>query len=534
MAEATTLAWTKGWLIALFVSMWFMYFMNAFQQSITGNLTPFVVSAFESHSLIPVVSVVSTVMAGSLRLAVAKMLDLWGRPQGFAVMVTIATLGLIMMAVCKNVQTFAAAQVFYSVGFDGVIYTVDVVTADSSSLRNRGLAYAITSSPYIITAFAGPKAAEGFYEKINFRWAFGAFCIIIPAVATPLFIILYWNQRKAEKKGLLVREKSGRTLGQSIWHYTIEFDALGVLLFAGGFALFLLPFSLATSAADQWRSAHIIGMLVAGFVLLILFGLCERFVSLKPFLPWHLLSDRTIIGSCLLCSSFQIGFYCWSSYFTSYLQVVHNLTISQAGYVTGVFDIISSLWIFVVGFLIRYTKHFKWLLMCAVPLDLLGIGLMIHFRQPGTNIGYVIMCQIFIALSGGTIILTQQVSVMSVAKHGEIAAVLALLGLFGYIGGAIGNTISGAIWTNTMPNALFTYLPEYARENASTIYEDLDLQLSYELGDPVRDGIIAAYGVAQKNMLIAGVAMMALSFFWVMLIKNINVSKVKQVKGMVL
>jgi hypothetical protein len=85
--------------------------MNAFQQSITGNLSPFVVSDFQSHSLIPAIYIVSNVMAGSLRLAVAKMLDLWGRPQGFAVMIIIATLGLIMMASCKNVQTFAAAQV---------------------------------------------------------------------------------------------------------------------------------------------------------------------------------------------------------------------------------------------------------------------------------------------------------------------------------------------------------------------------------------------------------------------------------------
>jgi MFS family permease len=198
--------------------------MNAFQQSITANLTPFVVSAFEAHSLIPVTYVVSTVMAGSLRLAVAKMLDLWGRPQGFVVMVTIATLGLIMMAVCQNVTTFAAAQVFYSVGFDGTIYTADVVTADSSTLRNRGLAYAITSSPYIITAFAGPKAAEGFYEKLNFRWGFGVFCIIIPIVAIPVFTNLFYNQKKAQARGLLIRERSGRTLGQSIWFYIIEFD----------------------------------------------------------------------------------------------------------------------------------------------------------------------------------------------------------------------------------------------------------------------------------------------------------------------
>lgn len=116
------------------------------------------------------------------------------------------------------------SKVFYSVGFDGVIYSADVVTSDSSSLKNRGLAFAFTSSPYIITAFAGPKAAEGFYEDISWRWAFGTFCILIPIVAIPLFSTLLWNQKKAKKRGLLTKRNSGRTLMQSIWFYLVEFD----------------------------------------------------------------------------------------------------------------------------------------------------------------------------------------------------------------------------------------------------------------------------------------------------------------------
>lgn len=103
-------------------------------------------------------------------------------------------------------------------------FCVDVITADASKLRNRGLAYAFTSSPYIITAFAGPKAAEDFYEKINWRWAFGCFAIVFPVVAAPLFFVLKRTLRNAEKHGVMRREKSGRTFAQSLAHYFIEFD----------------------------------------------------------------------------------------------------------------------------------------------------------------------------------------------------------------------------------------------------------------------------------------------------------------------
>ncbi|KAF2102359.1 MFS general substrate transporter [Rhizodiscina lignyota] len=531
--EAITLVWTKKSLIIVFASIWLMYFMNAFQASITSNLTPFVLSDFASHSLVPVIGIASNVMAGALRLAVSKMLDLWGRPQGVVVMTTIATLSLVLMAVCTNVQTYAAAQVFYSIGFDGYIYTCDVITSDSTNLKNRALAFAFTSSPYIITAFAGPTASEGFYENISWRWAFGTFCILTPIVAIPLFSTLTWNQRKAKKRGLITPRYSGRTLSQSIWFYIIEFDALGVFLFAAGFSLFLLPFSLAESAADQWRSAHIIVMLVLGVVLIAAFALCERFVSPKPFLPFGLLLSPTVVGSCLLCASYQVSYYCWASYFTSFLQVVNGLSIEDAGYVSSSFDVVSGVFVFFSGWLIRYTDRFKWILLIAVPLEILGQGLMIYFRQPHQNVGYIVMCQVFIAVSGGTIILTQQISIQSVAKHGEVAATLALLGLFGYIGGAVGNTISGAVWTNTLPGALQKYLPASALPDWEDIYNDLDTQLSYPMGSPTREAIIKSYGLAQRNMCIAATAVMGLCFVWVMMIKDVRLSKVNQTKGLV-
>ncbi len=103
-------------------------------------------------------------------------------------------------------------------------YCVDVITADASKLKNRGLAYAFTSSPYMITAFAGAKASEDFYYNVSWRWGFGCFAIIFPVVAAPLFLLLKFNLRKAQKQGILAKEKIERTLLQSIWYYSLECD----------------------------------------------------------------------------------------------------------------------------------------------------------------------------------------------------------------------------------------------------------------------------------------------------------------------
>lgn len=91
--------------------MFLLYFTNAMQSSITSNLSAYITSNFDSHSLIPVIAIVSNVMAGASYLAVAKTLNVWGRPIGFLIMTGMAVMGLILSATCNNVMTYCAAQV---------------------------------------------------------------------------------------------------------------------------------------------------------------------------------------------------------------------------------------------------------------------------------------------------------------------------------------------------------------------------------------------------------------------------------------
>lgn len=214
------------------------------------------------------------------------------------------------------------------------------------------------------------------------------------------------------------------------------------------------------------------------------------------------------------------------------MQVVYGTSLSSAGYISGIFDVVSGVWLIGVGFLIRVTGRYKWLLQIAIPLYIFFVGMLIYFRTPNTSLGYIIMCEIFISLAGGTIIIAQQIAIMAVADHNDVAAVLAILGLFGYMGGAVGNSISGAIWTNTLPKALQSYLPDDAKADWQTIYDDLTVQLSYPRGSAVRDAIIEAYALGQQRMLIAGTCIMALALIWVFMLKNIKITDIEQVKGL--
>ena len=275
-------------------------------------------------------------------------------------------------------------------------------------------------------------------------------------------------------------------------------------------------------------------MLVIGGLLIIAFALYEKFLAPKTFIPFGLLTDRTVIGACILAAVLFISFYCWDSYFTSYLQVVHYLSITEASYVGNIYTVGSSLWALVVGLLIRWSGRFKWLaLYFGVPLQILGIGLMIYFRQPSWQIGFTVMCQIFIAFSGGTIVICEQMAVMAASKHEHIAVVLAIESMFTQIGSAIGSTVSAAIWTSVFPAALAAYLPASEQANLQEIFEELPTQLSYPVGSDARNAINAAYGDGQRWMLTAGTAVWVVGVVATAVWRDIRVKDFKQVKGTV-
>jgi MFS family permease len=530
--EATTLSWTQSALLFAYIMIWLTYFVEGMLSYTTAALTPYVTSAFAQHSLTPTVGILSSVIGGVTNLTLAKVLDVFGRPQGYLLCVFLATAGLAMMAACNNVEAYAAAQVFQTVGNNGIQYSLSVFVADTSSLRNRGLMQALVSSPNLIVCWLAGPISAGFLNGVGWRWAFGMFTILIPAITLPLFGLLVANYQKAKNLGLVAKSESGRSALQSVVYYGRQFDAVGLILISAGVALFLLPFNLYTLQARGWTSPLVISMLVIGIVLLIVFGIWEKYFAPVTFIPYSLLLDRTVAGACILSMTYFLSYFCWNAYFSSFLQVVQGLSVEKATYVVQVYTVVSVLCAIGVGALIHYTGRFKPVcLYLAIPLSVFGLGLMIHFSDAEANLGYLIMCLVFISVAGGTIVICDEIAILAAASHQHVAVCIAVLGMFGNIGGAIGLTVASAIWTDVLPKRLMEYLPAEELPNLLMIYADLTTQLSYPEGSATRIAIQRAYGDAQVRMLAAGTGVWVVGFVAVLVWRDINVLGIKQTKG---
>lgn len=82
-----------------------VFFVDSLEQQISNNLLPYVYSNFSAHSLVTTASIVSSVVGAVVKLPIAKMIDIWGRPQGYVVMIGVATIGTYLLNTSQSFPT---------------------------------------------------------------------------------------------------------------------------------------------------------------------------------------------------------------------------------------------------------------------------------------------------------------------------------------------------------------------------------------------------------------------------------------------
>ncbi|KAF7554138.1 hypothetical protein G7Z17_g3106 [Cylindrodendrum hubeiense] len=100
------------------------------------------------------------------------------------------------------------------------------------------------------------------------------------------------------------------------------------------------------------------------------------------------------------------------------------------------------------------------------------------------------------------------------AKKAGIGQVTVHIALWGM---SIGAPIAGAIWTNVLHNNM--------KDQATTIYGDITVQLWYPLAGEARDAVTEAYSVVQHKMVVIGSGFISLCIISMLTGRNIDIKK---------
>jgi len=223
-------------------------------------------------------------------------------------------------------------------------------------------------------------------------------------------------------------------------------------------------------------------------------------------------------------------------YFQSYLLVVKDLSVTQAGHVIQIFTFSATITSILASLVIKYKKRYRPLVTAGACVYVLGLILMVFWRTEESSIAAIAGAQILIGIGGGMCHGPAQLGVQASASHSEVAAATAAFLTLLEIGGAVGSAISGAIWSANIPDKLAEYLPEETKDQAEAIYGSIGLAANgWPMGSPTRNAINRAYQETMTKILIVAVCVATPCIFLSFMMKDYKLDEIDQhVKGVVI
>ncbi|OTB07719.1 hypothetical protein M426DRAFT_8319 [Hypoxylon sp. CI-4A] len=530
----------RKWIIAAYLGLYIMTFVFAFDNYSTSTYSAYATSAFKGHSLLSASRVVATITSLLSYPIVAKLSDMIGRVELFAFSIGLSIISLVLYAACQNVETYFVAGLFDAIGSVGFGITQQIFISDLTSLRNRGLWLSLPDSiSSIPTLYLGTIVADAFLDHSTWRWGYGMWAIVLPVAAIPLLLTLFlWEHRR--KKTTTEDAKVPRILQDikpedSLLTKTyklcwVELDFLGCLLLIAGLSLILIPVSLTGSGNSlAWKNAHFIAMLVVGFVLFALFFVWDSLFAKKPFIPFRLVKHKTIIAACILCICDFMHYSLFTVFFPSYLQVAAHFSAGHATRIDNSLRVAFQIASLVVAVLMHYSRRAKVWIVVGVCLCILGQGLEIHLvNMNGThpaNEASFITAKTLVGVGRGFYQTAAQVCVQAVVEREEVAVATGVYFAAMNFGGAIGTSISGAIWRSNLLRRLTSYLPVDSKSKASSIFGSIVVAQKFPVGSTERIAIDKAYRETQQLLAIAATCVLVPMLAAMWFIKNVDLKQ---------
>lgn len=471
-------------------------------------------NSYNTHSLLSTISIINMMISAVAQLFFAGLSDVFGRLRLMIVAILFYVVGTVIQSQAYDIQRYAAGSVFYNIGVVGVMLQVSLFLADNSSLKWRLLYSFVPAWPAIINMWVSGNIVKAANPLVNWSWNIAMWAFILPLSCVPLLCCVVHMRWKASKtpewqeleSELTFYQKHGfvHTIVEVFW----KVDIVGLLLLTASMGCILVPLTIAGGISEQWNNGKIIGPLVLGVFLVPLTIYWESNWAKVPFAPFLLLKDRGIWAPMsimfLVCFIYQMA----AGYLYTILLVSMNQTELSATRIMNLYSFVAGIYSPIFGFVVARTGRLKSFMLVGCCLYFVVMGLFYRYRGGlGAESG-IIGAMVVWGIASCMYTYPVTTSAQSVTSHENMATVTAMLLTIFRIGGAVGASVSGAIWTNLLYPKLLQNLGDV--ELASAAYTaPLTFIVSHPWNTEVRTAMIDAYRHVQKYEVLVGLIFVA-------------------------
>ncbi|MFG1661013.1 MDR family MFS transporter [Micromonospora chersina] len=363
-----------------------------------------------------------------------KMADLYGRRPVFLFSIGTFLLGSLLAGLSQNMNQLIVTRGVQGIGAGGLLTLAFTIISDVVPPRERGRYQGLFGAVFGIASVAGPLVG-GYFAETNWRWIF---YINVP-LAVLAIVVCYHVMRLVPFQR---REHS--------------VDWVGAGLLVAGVSCLLLALSWGGNEY-AWGSGVIIGLLVAGAVLGVLFVLQEARVK-EPILPLRLFRSPTF--ALANSAGFVLGLVMFGSiiFIPLYLQIVKGASPTRSGLLmlpmmAGI--IFTSI---ITGRAMSRIGRYKWFPVAGAAVLVAGM-LLFRQLQVATSLwvafGFMVVIGVGLGLCMQSLILGVQNSV----DPRDLGAGTSSATFFRSLGGSFGVAILGAVLSSRLTSELAGRLP---------------------------------------------------------------------------
>jgi EmrB/QacA subfamily drug resistance transporter len=358
-----------------------------------------------------------------------KLGDMYGRKPVFQAAILIFLAGSMLAGLSQTMGELIGFRGLQGIGAGGLMVGAQAIIADIVPPRDRGKYMGLIGGVFAIASVAGPLLGGFLVDSLSWRWVF---YVNMPVGALAVCIV-----------ALRLKLPSR--------HTPHRIDYLGTAFLSGGVGALIL---VTTWGGNQypWGSATIVGLGIAGVVLLALFVWQEHRAA-EPIIPLTLFRSR--VFDVANAMGFTIGMAMFGAiiFIPLYLQLVYGETPTESG--LRMLPLMAGLLVASIssGRAISRIGRYKVFPIAGTAILICGMYLLSRLGV-GTAASVTALYMLVVGVGLGLVMQVLVLVVQNDARPQEIGVATSTATFFRSVGGSFGVAIFGAIFASRLADQI--------------------------------------------------------------------------------
>jgi EmrB/QacA subfamily drug resistance transporter len=421
-----------------------------------------------------------------------KLSDIYGRKPLFQIAIAVFLVGSLLSGASQSMLQLILFRGIQGLGGGGIMAMAMAIIGDIVSPRERGRYQGYTGAVFAFSSVAGPLLGGVFTDQLSWRWVF---YINLPTGILALIVTS------------MVLKLPDRRLDHRI-------DYLGSTLMVAGVSCLLLVTTWG-GTEYAWTSPTIIGLAVAGTLLMLLF-VGQEYRAREPLLPLRLFRVRIFSVSSTISLIVGATMFGAVAFLPVYLQIVQGVSATSSGLrlIPLMLGVVGTS--VTSGWLITKTGRYRVYPIAGMAITIVGL-LLLSRLAAHTGMIEASAYMFVLGVGVGMVMQVMVLAVQNAVDYRDLGTATAGVNFFRSMGSAFGVAIFGSILTNRLEYNLPRELPQASGISAGQLLGSTPAQL-HALPAAVREGAVRAFSMSLHTMFlwVVPLAVVAFALTWLL------------------